>query len=106
MAAQIRMAALTLSLVVRSLPLATRVAHETSRSNLPARPRRLRAGGGAGGLSSTFFLAIFWVEHVSLASVVSGRGKPATRAQGKARRQTSPARRNAVGGDGQQVRVE
>lgn len=79
MAAQIRMAALTLSLVVRSLPLATRVAHETSRSNLPARPRRLRAGGGAGGLSSTFFLAIFWVEHVSLASVVSGRGKPATR---------------------------
>ena len=79
MAAQIRMAALTLSLVVRSLPLATRVAHATSRSNLPARPRRLRAGGGAGGLSSTFFLAIFWVEHVSLASVVSGRGKPATR---------------------------
>lgn len=102
MAAQIRMAALTLSLVVRSLPLATRVAHETSRSNLPARPRRLRAGGGAGGLSSTFFLAIFWVEHVSLASVVSGRGKPATRFQP----QTEPARRNAVCGVGQQVRVE
>lgn len=53
-----RPAALALSLVVRSLPLATRIAHATSRSNLPASPRRLRGGGGAGGLSSTFFLAI------------------------------------------------